>query len=315
MRSTFIWSAALLLLTACGGEEEKAVESIELKTEKQKMSYVVGADNARQLVSDPGFADYDKEQILLGFEEGLKNESAFDIQCQQVLQRMFGDGQGTIDATFKTDGSRCIGKLFGANFVRGWKQEDFIAKFDLEYVKIGFKSALEKTDTIVSQNDREQIMRNLVSNLNERLFTKSLKKEAVFFDKVKTIPGVKEITGGIFVETIRQGTGASPQTGDDVLSHYVLMSPNGDTLQSTLGREPVPFSLNGVIQGWSIAFPTLKKGGKYKLYIPQALAYGGNPPDASIEAFSPLAFYVELIDFGKPGSLTGGPPQQLPQMR
>lgn len=301
MRKLTVAVISALLLVSCGGEE--GAEGIELKTEKQKMSYVVGADHAHQLMQDPGFAQYDKKEIISGFEEGLKDDKAFDLACQQSLQNMFGP-QGTINPAFLPEGSLCIGKLLGNRFLEGWKQENFISKFDLEFVKAGFISALDKADTLVPEKESETIMRRLIGDLNEKVFAKAVKKETAFFTNVKLIKGIKEISGGVFVETVAEGKGGSPEIGADVLAHYVLMTPEGDTLQSTLGSAPVPFSLNGVVQGWAIAFPTLKKGGKYRLYIPQGLAYGAQPPQGSgIPAFSPLMFYVELVDFGKPGTL------------
>jgi len=300
LRNTSLVALVALVMASCGGDGDKA--GIELKTEKQKTSYIVGADHAHQLMQDPGFSQYDKKQIIAGFEEGLKNKDAFGMDCQQTLQQMFA--QGSVNPGYVTEGSLCIGKLLGVRFVEGWKQENFLSRFDLEFVKNGFVSALDNADTLVPKSECETTIRGLIGELNEKLMAKSMKEENAFFSKVKQIKGVREIQGGIFVETIAEGKGGSPEVGGDVSSHYVLMSPKGDTLQSTLGSAPVPFSLNQVVQGWAIAFPTLKKGGKYRLYVPQGLAYGANPPQGSgIPAFSPLVFYVELVDFGKPGTL------------
>jgi FKBP-type peptidyl-prolyl cis-trans isomerase len=60
--------------------------------------------------------------------------------------------------------------------------------------------------------------------------------------------------------------------------------------------------LNGVIQGWKQSFPSLKKGGKYRLYVPAELAYGDQK--------GALCFYIEFINFGKAGTLVKPQPQQ-----
>jgi len=303
-----------LFLASCG--EDTPVDTIKLTTNKDKISYCVGADHAKELVKDKGFGDFDHEQIIRGFELGLNNEEAFDQACQQTLQSMFGNGGMEFNPDYKTEGSLCIGKLFGANFKRGWKQENFIMKFDLELVKAGFRSAIEQSDTLVDLSERDAIIKKLIGDLNQKVFAQATKKETAFFANVQKIPGIKMIPGGIYIETIAEGKGGSPAVGDDVESRYVLISPTGDTLESSLAGEkagqPIPtFSLNGVIQGWSMAFPTLKKGGKYRLYVPQGLAYGANPPQGSpIAQFSPLIFYVELLNYGKPGTLAKPMPQQ-----
>jgi FKBP-type peptidyl-prolyl cis-trans isomerases 1 len=59
--------------------------------------------------------------------------------------------------------------------------------------------------------------------------------------------------------------------------------------------EPLSFRLDGVIPGWTEGLKNIKKGGKIKLVIPPALAYGktGVP---GIPANSTLVFDVELLD-------------------
>lgn len=302
------------LLAACGDDAATA-DAVELKTNKDKMSYVVGADHAQQLLQDKNFANYDKEKIMEGFEIGLKDENAFGPECNQTLQSMFGYQGMEFDPAFKTEGSLCIGKALGSYFLSGWKQENFIKKFDLEMVKYGFESALNSNDTLVDKMERDQMIEKLIGDLNQKIMANAQKNELAFFNKVKQIKNTKEIGNGIYLETIKEGTGGSPAIGDDVQARYILISPKGDTLESSLAGEkmgqPIPaFSLNGVIQGWSIAFPKLKKGGKYRLYVPQGLAYGANPPQGSpIERFSPLIFYVELVNYGKPGTLVKPQPQ------
>jgi len=302
MRSLILAAFAGLVLVSCGDDKP---EGTELKTNKDKLSYAVGADHAAQLLQDPNFGNYDKEKIAEGFAIGIQNEEAFDMACRQLLQSMLGPSGQQFNAAFKAEGSVCIGKAMGSFFRSGWKQANFISRFDLKMVEFGFKSALNSADTLIPVSERDKMITALIGELNEKVFAEATKGEVVFFNKVKQIPGIKEIGNGIYLETIAEGKGGSPAVGDDVVAHYILMSPNGDTLQSSFDAgQPVPFSLNQVVQGWAIAFPQLKKGGKYRLYVPQGLGYGGNPPQGSnIDRFSPLVFYIELVNYGKPGTL------------
>lgn len=316
MKALYTLAFAALVLSACG--DDAAEENVvELKTEKDKLSYAVGADHAKQLLEDPNFGNYDKAKIIEGFDIGLKDENAFDMACQQTLQIMMGNGG--FNPAHKEDGSLCIGKAMGNFFMDGWKQENFINRFDIDMVKTGFKLALDKGDTLIPMEQRDKMIMTLIGELNEKVFASATKKETIFFNHVRNIKGIKEIGNGIYLETLVAGKGGSPAVGDDVEAHYVLLNPKGDTLESSLGAKktggPTPtFSLNRVIQGWSIAFPQLKKGGVYKLYVPQGLAYGGNPPQgAPIERFSPLVFYIELVNYGKPGTLVKPEPQMQMQ--
>ncbi|MCK5103577.1 MAG: FKBP-type peptidyl-prolyl cis-trans isomerase, partial [Cyclobacteriaceae bacterium] len=74
---------------------------------------------------------------------------------------------------------------------------------------------------------------------------------------------------------------------------------DGTKFDSSLDRnQPFDFKIGvgGVIMGWDIGIPLLKKGGKGTLYIPSPLAYGEQGAGGIIKPNSVLKFDVELID-------------------
>jgi len=100
-----------------------------------------------------------------------------------------------------------------------------------------------------------------------------------------------------FVE-IKEGTGASPKTGQLVEVHYTGWLENGTKFDSSKDRGQTfefPIGKGRVIKGWDEGVASMKIGGTRKLIIPAELGYGrqgaGNviPPDAT------LIFEVELI--------------------
>ena len=96
-----------------------------------------------------------------------------------------------------------------------------------------------------------------------------------------------------------EGTGNYPQPGDDVKVHYTGTLLDGTKFDSSLDRnQPFDFKIGvgGVIMGWDIGIPLLKKGGKGTLYIPSPLAYGEQGAGGIIKPNSVLKFDVELID-------------------
>ncbi|MEI7632308.1 MAG: FKBP-type peptidyl-prolyl cis-trans isomerase [bacterium] len=94
-----------------------------------------------------------------------------------------------------------------------------------------------------------------------------------------------------------EGTGNAVATGAKVTVHYTgALVSNGIIFESSKdGGKPASFPLSGVIKGWQDGVPGMKVGGKRRLVIPYALAYGeaGSPP--SIPAKSDLVFDIELI--------------------
>ncbi len=94
------------------------------------------------------------------------------------------------------------------------------------------------------------------------------------------------------------GDGASPQNGQNVTVHYTGWLTDGTKFDSSRDRnQPFSFKLGAgaVIKGWDEGILTMKVGGKRRLIIPAALAYGPQARPPKIPANSVLIFDVELI--------------------
>ena len=78
--------------------------------------------------------------------------------------------------------------------------------------------------------------------------------------------------------------------------HYTGWLTDGTKFDSSVDRgQPSTFALNRVIAGWTEGVGSMRVGGKRKLVIPSALAYGSDgrpsiPPDAT------LIFDIELLE-------------------
>lgn len=108
-----------------------------------------------------------------------------------------------------------------------------------------------------------------------------------------TMPQVVSVTA------IKAGDGDSPTATDTVLVNYKGMLENGKVFDEGQQR-PIPLEVT--VPGFSEGVQKMKKGGKYKLFIPAAMGYGAEAkigPDGqeAIPANSDLVFEVELLDF------------------
>ncbi len=298
-----------LIFVAC--TETKTEETIKLTTFKDKLSYTLGADHARA-ISESGDRNFDKyviEEIIAGFKIGLKDEKSFDENCKTTMQKLFGQSGKDFNQSYAKEGSNCIGKISGIFFSNGWKQKKAFSKIDMAKVLIGFEHGLRKIDTIVPRSEQATMVQEFMADLNRN-------NGIDMIENAKKKKNTQTTVSGVVLETLSIGKGANPTPTDDVLAHYIVMTSLGDTIQSSfemveMYKQPLQaFSLMGVVQGWTEGFPLMQKGGKYKLYVPFHLAYGEQGQfneqrqAYDIQPYESLVFYIELINFGKTGSLT-----------
>jgi FKBP-type peptidyl-prolyl cis-trans isomerase FkpA/FKBP-type peptidyl-prolyl cis-trans isomerase FklB len=108
--------------------------------------------------------------------------------------------------------------------------------------------------------------------------------------------GIKTTESGLQYKVETEGEGAPPKEDSVVTVHYKGTLIDGKEFDSSYGRgQPATFPVNGVIAGWQEALKMMKKGAKWKLYIPPDLAYGERARPG-IPANSVLVFDVELLD-------------------
>ncbi len=96
---------------------------------------------------------------------------------------------------------------------------------------------------------------------------------------------------------IKEGSGEAVAEGATITAHYTgALASDGTIFQSShdFGR-PISFGLNQVINGWTEGVPGMKIGGKRRLVIPAAQAYGSQSPAPNIPANSDLVFDIELV--------------------
>lgn len=96
----------------------------------------------------------------------------------------------------------------------------------------------------------------------------------------------------ISLETLRPGTGATPTDTDVAIIKYEGKLADGNVFDS---GDQVPLPVGRMIPGFSQGLKQMKVGGKYRLFIPSALAYGSTG-QGPIPANADLTFDVELLD-------------------
>lgn len=104
---------------------------------------------------------------------------------------------------------------------------------------------------------------------------------------------------GLQYVDVKEGNGASPETGNNVTVHYTGTLEDGAKFDSSRDRgEPLKFRIGvgQVIQGWDEGVGSMKVGGLRILIIPPELGYGARGAGGVIPPNATLIFEVELLE-------------------
>lgn len=113
----------------------------------------------------------------------------------------------------------------------------------------------------------------------------------------KSKEGVTTLPSGLQYKIIKEGSGPKPAATDSVSCNYRGTLVDGKEFDSSEkhGGQPVSFTVNQVIKGWSEALQLMPVGSKWQLFVPSDLAYGGRGMGQEIGPNSTLVFEVELV--------------------
>jgi FKBP-type peptidyl-prolyl cis-trans isomerase FkpA len=101
-------------------------------------------------------------------------------------------------------------------------------------------------------------------------------------------------SNGFLYEILAPGSGPAITIANTVSVVYTGKLMDGTVFTAVSTSQDI--ALSGVIDGWKIGIPLIRKGGHIKLVIPSALAYscGGNLP--AIPANAPIYFDITVND-------------------
>lgn len=198
--------------------------------------------------------------------------------------------------------SYAIGLDIGKNFV------DQKIEIEPEAMAQGIKDYIDdrglfdnqEKDRIINSFRQELAMKAQEENLKN---AEAKRKEGEkWLAENKKKEGVIELPSGLQYKVIKKGKGPSPKATDIVKVHYRGTLIDGTVFDASYDRgEPIEFSLNQVIPGWTEGIQLMNAGSKYEFYIPSNLAYGDQGIEGAIPGGSTLIFEVELLSF-KPGN-------------
>jgi FKBP-type peptidyl-prolyl cis-trans isomerase len=138
------------------------------------------------------------------------------------------------------------------------------------------------------------------AKLDKEVYKDYISQNEAFLASNKSKPGVTTTASGLQYEVIKMGKGQIPTPENTVKVNYVGTLIDGSEFDSSIKRgTPAEFSVGGVIAGWTEALQLMPVGSKFKLYLPQSIAYGATGAGEVIKPYSTLIFEVELLEITK----------------
>jgi len=189
--------------------------------------------------------------------------------------------------------SYCVGMSLGGSLL-----QQNLGGISPKILAEAIQDQFDSKESKYTQEEANRIIQDFLKKENEQKFGLNKTKSKEFLDENLKKNGIKVTSSGLQYEVIKEGSGDKPSLTSTVTVHYHGTLIDGTVFDSSIDRgEPASFGVNQVIKGWTEALQLMPKGSKYRLYIPQELAYGASPhPNSPIEPYMALIFDVELLE-------------------
>lgn len=189
---------------------------------------------------------------------------------------------------------------------------------DREALEAGLRDGIAGREPRLDETQREAAKKMVTGVLAERtakeraaIALRNQKAADEFLAQNRLKPGIGTTPSGLQYQIISQGQGVMPEEADSVKVNYRGTLPDGTEFDSSYGAggEPVQFEVKGVIPGWIEGLQLMKQGGKFRFYVPPALAYAERGAGAKIGPNQLLIFEVELLEvYGPPEAQSANTP-------
>lgn len=120
------------------------------------------------------------------------------------------------------------------------------------------------------------------------------------------LEGAKTTDSGLQYLEMTAGSGVTPKKGDVITMHYKASLADGTELANSYTQDkPVTtvYGLDNLLPGWKEGIALMKSGGKAKMVLPPALAFG-EQGSGSIPPNSQIIIEMELLDVKDPPAPT-----------
>ncbi|MFH1842728.1 MAG: FKBP-type peptidyl-prolyl cis-trans isomerase [bacterium] len=301
-----------LALCACNSSSDQGDEGettvTELTTFEQKASYALGVDVANTVGRYP--FDYNQDGLVGGIRDVLA-EGTPELSDEQKETHMgaFREKMMNLDQSNPDAPSEALDRevCYALGMDIGSSMRQIPADIDHAVLMQGFTDQLNGAEMLMTPEESQQVMgefnQQMAGAEQERRAVQgeaNITEGAAFLTANKAKDGVVETESGLQYKVLTEGDGPHPSATDKVKVHYQGTLLDGTEFDSSYSRgEPISFSLDGVIAGWTEGVQLMSVGSKYEFYIPSNLAYGERGAGRDIGPNATLIFVIELLAIEK----------------
>ena len=286
----FILGVAALAAITMGFSSCNKAPKAELKSETDSLAYSYGMTTSRGLKEYLVRLEVDTTKNMDAFIKGflkatkdMSDEEKAEMVGAQIGQQVMDQMMPHFESLVQ-DGDTT--KVFNKN--------DYLAGFVAGVMDDSKVMTAEEAATYA-----ETVQNRMVSEKAAAKYGDYRKANEAFLAENAKKAGVTTTASGLQYEVLKAGTGIKPTAASVVKVHYHGRLIDGTVFDSSVERkEPATFGVSEVIKGWTEALQLMPVGSKWRLYIPQELAYGP-AEQGTIKPFSTLIFDVELISIEK----------------
>lgn len=227
----------------------------------------------------------------------------------EVFKRGFEDGRNSADpqqATGLSDMHDTTSYAYGYQIGRGAITDS--VEINLDVLIKAYEDVTAGKALLLDSTQSRKVMEMFTEKLNAQREGRMLANKAAadeFLQKNRTAEGVQVTSSGLQYKVLTEGSGPSPDSTDNVKVIYKGTLLDGTEFDSSKDSA-VSFSPQMVVPGFGEALRMMKKGSKWRIWIPPDLGYGPQQL-GEIKPNSLLVFDVEVVDFEK-----GSPMPQMP---
>jgi len=207
--------------------------------------------------------------------------------------------------TKKDSASYALGIQYGSEMLNSLKRANFENEFNREAIITGFADFFQEKELKMNPEQANNIVNEFVQPImaaqraakeaeNMQLYAGNKLQGEEFLAENAKKPNITVTSSGLQYEILKKGTGTVPKATDLVKVKYKGTLIDGTVFDETKA-DPVEFGVTQVIPGWVEALQLMPVGSKWKLYIPQEIAYGSRQMGGLIEPYSTLIFEIELL--------------------